>query len=90
MATATPWSMRILSFLELELVSGGRARRQRVPTVLVDGRPTTCAQLMRAGDELFAHGDDKSIPNEVWLGRYWKLDHAFQQLPSLASCPKAK
>lgn len=82
--------MRIFSSQELELASGGTARHHRAPTVLVDGRPMTCAQLMRAGDELFAHGDDKSIPNDVWMRRYWKLDHAFQQLPSLDSCPKAK
>lgn len=82
--------MRVLTSLDLDGVSGGAGAGDDPmgPTELVMGRPQTCRAIMARGDKLFAQGEDKSIPNDVWLLRYKHLNDAFQRLPSLDSCPK--
>ena len=93
MATAIATDMRAFTPLDpvvLESICGGSDDDPLGPTALVDGRPQTCRALLARRDELFAHADDKSIPNDVWLKRFWKLDNAFMRLPSLKGCPPAK
>ena len=74
---------------QLDRIQGG-ASDPMGSTVLVAGRPQTCAAIMARGDRLFARAYDPTISNEDWLRQYKKLNDGFQRLPSLAGCPPGR
>jgi hypothetical protein len=66
---------------QLQTIHGG-AEDTMGPTALVNGHPYTRAALLARGQQLFDHGSDPKISNELWMRQYRRLDDAYQSLPS--------
>jgi len=66
---------------QLAEIQGGAADTMG-PTALVNGHPYTRAALLARGQQLFDHGDDPRISNDLWLHQYKRLNDAYQSLPS--------
>ena len=78
LALAMRSKLRVVELDQLERVLGG-ADDTLGQTALVNGRPMTCGAVVARGQWLVDHGNDRSIPNDVWLRQWRRLDDAYMR-----------